>query len=430
MLFKSLRITNWRQFHALHLDFHDRLTVLTGANGSGKTTILNLLSRHFGWQGTLVSTPRRRAGSLVYFPDYWTDDWLKAYSDWLEGKSSTLEEPTLPATPGAPEQVIGEIAYGTGVASQLTVPATVNAAFQVNFRNQQSIKGIHIPSHRPIYSYQPVQNIPTIPRRRDQTYSTYMSIVQSRYYGGHHQWTPNYYMKETLIALAIFGPGNTLVEPDAESLATFEGFQTVLRTVLPPVLGFERLTIRLPEVVLVTKTGDFSLDAASGGVASLIDLAWQIFMYAPPDTPFVVTIDEPENHLHPELQRTVLGTFLKAFPAVQFICATHNPFIVTSVPDSNTYVLRFDEDHRVQSEFLADIDRTGSSNEILRDVLGLPSSSPTWVEQELEEVAAIAAGQDLTPALVEELQQRLGALGLARFVPSSLARLAQQQLGR
>jgi len=237
-------------------------------------------------------------------------------------------------------------------------------------------------------------------------------------------------MKETLIALAIFGPGNTLVEPDAESLATFEGFQTVLRTVLPPVLGFERLTIRLPEVVLVTKTGDFSLDAASGGVASLIDLAWQIFMYAPPDTPFVVTIDEPENHLHPELQRTVLGTFLKAFPAVQFICATHNPFIVTSVPDSNTYVLRFDEDHRVQSEFLADIDRTGSSNEILRDVLGLPSSSPTWVEQELEEVAAIAAGQDLTPALVEELQQRLGALGLARFVPSSLARLAQQQLGR
>jgi predicted ATP-dependent endonuclease of OLD family len=45
MIFKRLRIANWRQFRELNLEFHDRLTILTGANGAGKTTILNFLSQ-------------------------------------------------------------------------------------------------------------------------------------------------------------------------------------------------------------------------------------------------------------------------------------------------------------------------------------------------------------------------------------------------
>jgi hypothetical protein len=213
-------------------------------------------------------------------------------------------------------------------------------------------------------------------------------------------------------------------------LSIFQGFENVLRTVLPPSLGFIRLAIRLPEVVLITRSGDFSLDAVSGGVASLIDLAWQVFMYASSDTPFAVTIDEPENHLHPELQRTLLGTFLTALPNVQFICATHNPFIVTSVPDSRTYALRYGDDHRVISEMLSSLDRSGSSNETLRDVVGLPSSSPTWVEQRLRETADQLTSKELTPELVAELRARLSADGLERFVPDALAKLAQKRLSK
>jgi putative AbiEii toxin of type IV toxin-antitoxin system len=155
-----------------------------------------------------------------------------------------------------------------------------------------------------------------------------------------------------------------------------------------------------------------------------------VFMYASSETPIVVTIDEPENHLHPELQRTVLATFLTAFPNVQFICATHNPFIVTSVPDAAVYALRYGEDHRVRSQLLDTVDRSGTSNETLRDVLGLPSASPTWVERDLAALQADFTGAELTPELVAAFRERLTALGLERFMPSALARLASEKLDK
>jgi len=75
-VFNRIRIANWRQFREVDIEFHDRLTVLTGANGAGKTTVLNLLSRHFGWQGTLVSTPKRYGSRTEFSSDLWSDEEL------------------------------------------------------------------------------------------------------------------------------------------------------------------------------------------------------------------------------------------------------------------------------------------------------------------------------------------------------------------
>ena len=42
-MFTRLNIKEWRQFSDVDIVFHNHLTVLTGANGAGKTTILNIL---------------------------------------------------------------------------------------------------------------------------------------------------------------------------------------------------------------------------------------------------------------------------------------------------------------------------------------------------------------------------------------------------
>ncbi len=52
-----------------------------------------------------------------------------------------------------------------------------------------------------------------------------------------------------------------------------------------------------------------------------------------------VLIDEPELHLHPELQEELLPLLTQQFPSLQFIVATHSPLIATSLTHATIYDL-------------------------------------------------------------------------------------------
>jgi predicted ATPase len=71
--------------------------------------------------------------------------------------------------------------------------------------------------------------------------------------------------------------------------------------VLPVNIGFENIRIEIPDVVLETKSGDFILDSISGGIMSLIYIAWQILLFPQENKSFTLIIDETENHLHPAM---------------------------------------------------------------------------------------------------------------------------------
>ncbi|SFO26328.1 AAA family ATPase [Nitrosospira briensis] len=428
-MFKKITLQGWRQFRNVEINFHPRLTVLTGANGAGKTTLLNLVSRHFGWGATFISTPTRRGSNagLMYSSDFW--DLENAEINSFDSLEREEKHRNVAAAQG-PQTVIGEIIYQNGAGAAISVPTSqIGSSYDVNISQQQGVEGLHIPSHRATSNYQQVQNIPTIPRRRNEVFRHYLNLIKTRYSGGHTQWSPQYYMKETLIGLATFGYGNAAVEADPESATVFEGFQEILRKMLPPKLGFKRLHVRVPEVILETETGNFSIDALSGGTAAVIDLAWQVFMYEPSGKEFVVTLDEPENHLHPELQQRVLANLLTAFPSVQFVVATHSPFIVGSVPNSHVYVLGYDEIRRVNSTLLDTVNKTGTANEILRDVLGLEFTIPVWVENRLENLVEEYSNRDFTKDTLTTLREEMTSLGLGKHIPQTISMLAEKKDG-
>jgi predicted ATP-binding protein involved in virulence len=52
-----------------------------------------------------------------------------------------------------------------------------------------------------------------------------------------------------------------------------------------------------------------------------------------------VLIDEPENHLHVALQKSVLPFLARLFPNIQFVAATHSPFVVSSLENAIVYDL-------------------------------------------------------------------------------------------
>ena len=398
--FKAIEVAGWRQFGSVQIDFHPRVTIITGANGSGKTTLLNILSKHFGWSPAFIGTLRMDA---------------KGTRRYSSGFGRNVAEGNV---------AVGKLTYDDGAVAALHAP-TEGASFQIEIRDSQAVPGIYITSHRPVYTYQLVTEIPTTMQADEQLIGQYISII--RQFFQPHQ--PNsrtqslsHRLKATLISLATFGYGNQVVAPNDASRETFEGFGKILSSVLPPALGFRRIAIEIPEVILETETGDFSLDAASGGIAALVDVAWQIYMRSRSGGTFTVLMDEPENHLHPSLQRSVLPGLLSAFPQAQFIVSTHNPFVVTSVRDSNVIVLDF-IDGSVNSTKLQDVDRSATANQILSDVLGVPFPVPLWVEDEVEKIVKSVRDKDLTTELLTTLRAQLNSIGLGHLFPEVIDRL-------
>jgi hypothetical protein len=230
-------------------------------------------------------------------------------------------------------------------------------------------------------------------------------------------------MKESLIAMAVFStPGQHIIhDPTAGSL--LGGFQDILRSLLPPAIGFEKILIQAPEVLLVTRSGTFSIDAASGGMSSLIDIAWRIFMYEPTGSEFVCSIDEPENHLHPAMQQAFLPNLLRAFPNVQFVIATHSPFMITASPQSAVYVLDFNSEGNIISQKLDLVDRASSADGILRDVLGLPFTMPLWAERKLTEIVSRHTKGTITEETAERIEADLTEAGLERYTSRAIQQL-------
>ncbi|WP_268121682.1 AAA family ATPase [Roseivirga pacifica] len=401
MKFEKLIINDWKQFEKLDIDFHPNLTVLTGANGSGKTTILNLLAKHFGWNINELATPAKDKKTGIF----------KFFSRWFKGEiDSTTNQ-------------IGQITYNNKVTSQLTIPTGNNSAqYNISFTKMQGVKGLNIPSHRPVFFYQPVPHISTQKRTRQQAYQlAYQSSYHKMFTDSSGYKTTNYYIKETLLNWAIGGNGNEFIEPDPELRSHFIGFENILKKVLPESLGFESISIRNYEIVLVTKTGEFMIDAVSGGISAIIDLSWQIFNYSGQNSESItVLIDEVENHLHATLQRSILPSIISAFPNVQFIISTHSPLIVGSVKDSNVYAFRYNENRKIYNEYLDLVNKAKNANEILNEVLGVPFTMPIWVEDSLNSIVDKYSNAEISPEIFKAMRAELKELGLENLMPTAM----------
>lgn len=415
-MFKRLIIKDWRQFEEIDIAFHPHLTVLTGANGAGKTTILNLLSQSIGWTPQFVSSyGKDEKGISKYFNS------LKKI-----GAKFFIKKTDMPAI-----QVnkLGELEFTDGCIADLVLPESVTSGiYKITAKGGKIEKGVYINSHRPNFPYRAVKKIPTAVAKREQIFQKYNDFnktVVFDTYRNADEVSATALIKETIASLAIFGYGNQSVVANENAKKLFEGFVEILKIVLPPKLGFESISVMVPEVMLCTKTGTFPIDAVSGGISAIIDITWQLYMFADTKESFIAIIDEPENHLHPELQRTFLGNLIKAFPNVQFIVATHNPFMITAEKDSNVYVLDYNDQHKVYSCQLDYINRAGTSNVILREVLGINSTMPIWAEKTLDDIVSKYSKSVLTDATLVQLKQELSQIGLSDYIPGSIARIVE-----
>lgn len=91
----------------------------------------------------------------------------------------------------------------------------------------------------------------------------------------------------------------------------------------------------------------FDFNTMSSGYAAVFDIIndlivrmeAQTAMRSDFDLEGIVLIDEIETHLHLELQKKILPILTELFPNIQFIISTHSPFILSSLKDAVIYDL-------------------------------------------------------------------------------------------
>ncbi|MCD7893393.1 MAG: AAA family ATPase [Erysipelotrichaceae bacterium] len=92
---------------------------------------------------------------------------------------------------------------------------------------------------------------------------------------------------------------------------------------------------------------DFDFNTLSSGYGAVLDIIVDLMMRMEHkangkfkyDMPGIVLIDEIETHLHLELQKNILSMLTTIFPNVQFIVSTHSPFVLNSIENVIIYDL-------------------------------------------------------------------------------------------
>ena len=121
-------------------------------------------------------------------------------------------------------------------------------------------------------------------------------------------------------------------------------------------------------------------------------------------TPGVVVIDELDLSLHPTWQRRIVRILKELFPKVQFICATHSPFIIQSLEPGELIAL----------DTILDEEYSGQSIEdIAEDIMMVPvaqySEKKLKMYQAAEEYFHALKG-NVSKERLQELKERLDVL--------------------
>jgi len=132
-------------------------------------------------------------------------------------------------------------------------------------------------------------------------------------------------------------------------------------------------------------------------------------------TPGVVLIDEPDAHLHPSWQREIGFALQRVFPNIQFIVATHSPFICQAASPGGIFQLRMNEAEK-RIEAVQPVESTVQGwhiQDIYRDALGLDNWLDMATSDLLEQHRELAAKREregLSPeeaGTLDELATRL-----------------------
>jgi predicted ATP-binding protein involved in virulence len=168
----------------------------------------------------------------------------------------------------------------------------------------------------------------------------------------------------------------------------------------------------------------YNLNQLSDGYSAILNIVTELIMRMEEhktksyDVQGIVLIDEIETHLHIELQKKILPFLTSFFPKIQFIVTTHSPFVINSI--ENAVVC--DLEKRIVLDNLS-----GYSYDAIVEGYFDADKYSTVLKQQVEEFESLMSKDELTETEDRRLQELKKYLdGIPKFLSDELAVKLQQ----
>lgn len=367
MILNSLRLTNFRRFTSLEIDFHPELTVIVAPNGQGKTTILDAATialgtftgafdlgkaKHIDVEDARYQRLKNRVENEHIFP-------VK-----LEATLAELEQP-----------VVREL---TGIKNKTTVKNATNLTDmgKALMAEVRDLKDISLPliayygSGRLWNTHKNMTRKAVLSESRTTGYEDCLTSASS--FKQVQQWM-------TKATYAVIQQQNI----DGYEGYTLESQIKGIQKTVDSILNYEgwsnfHYSMHHEQLAMTNEQfGVLPLSLLSDGVRAMVsmvaDMAWRCAKLNPhlgeaaqENTQGIVFVDEVDMHLHPRWQQTVIQSLRTAFPRLQFIITSHSPQVLTTVPDE---CIRIIDDGKVYSAPSGT--KGAESSRILKRVFGV-----------------------------------------------------------
>ena len=310
-----------------------RSIILTGKNGSGKTSVLESLENFL---------------EFVVSSNFYTKDKCERRICELRQKTlsaSSTEENKLNAQQNQPLLKTWEKSYNhwvNGAVAEFTSYADMRAKYQ-----QGNFILAYYGDKRKT-SVQVSKNIEKVDLKDVYTIKDNPSQLLVKYL-------------VNLKTTAAFAQSSGNLQRVKEINEWFDRFEGIMRDLYEDDklrLEFNIETFEFS--ILQQGRKPFDFNTMSMGYAAVFDIIGDLIMRMESKKNYniegLVLIDEIETHLHVELQKKIMPVLMKLFPNIQFVLTTHSPFILNSTPDSVVYDL---ETHTLAQDGLTNLPYDG-----------------------------------------------------------------------
>lgn len=440
MKLSRIDITHFRCFESLTVTLQPDINVIVGANGAGKSSILDALAialyELVAANGAGSQRQRRAQGAALLASDiHMTSTVRESMRSFVQIKASASDiypiDRFTGKTPGGQPAVLewsqyitfqppARFGYSNSTSERLSdLHQYVQALWREIGKAPQAL--IPLPAVAYYRSTRRMGGTPELGEifkldlSRDKAFADALDAAAN--FTSMCQW---FYLRENAELRAQ--PGS-----DAKETQQYADIRAVRKALSIMVDGLERVYFdgTPPRLTVdIRLAGDtvqtLELAQLSDGYRNLLAIALDFARRLaqanpnwsnPLEAPGILLIDEVELHLHPRWQQTVIPRLRTAFPNTQLILSTHSPVVLSTVRREHLHLLGTDHQFETLPE---DVGTYGAdTSHVLAEVFGTHARPP-----QIETVATLNAYLGLVEsrqhasaeamALRSELESALG----------------------